>query len=255
MATIGGFAQQCERREDLPEAVKHKVQIIRQEVQRLEKFLADLSSYTRTAPTRKVPGDLLALIQEVAEFMEARFKERRVAFVLQAPEPIPPFPFDPGQMRQILLNLFKNSLEAMPQGGGLTVSATVQGDHLVLTIQDTGQGIPPEHLKSLFTPFFSTKEGGTGLGLTICRGLIEQHQGTIEFASEVNRGTTCTIRLPLHYSCKMPAGGPGGRVPGPQAGSIAIKPPWFPPPPGTTHSALPGYTHRHNFLKFFQPIT
>ena len=100
-------------------------------------------------------------------------------------------------MRQVLLNLLKNSLEAMPRGGVITVSAAVRGDHLVLTIQDTGQGIPPEHLKSLFTPFFSTKEGGTGLGLTICRGLIDQHQGEIEFASEVDRGTTCTIRLPL----------------------------------------------------------
>ena len=156
-----------------------------------------MASFGRTAPTQKVPGDILALIQEVAEFMQGDFQEKGVEFVLQAPENLPPFPFDPGQMRQVLLNLLKNSLEAMPRGGVITVSAAVQGAHLVLTIQDTGQGIPPEHLKSLFTPFFSTKEGGTGLGLTICRGLIDQHQGEIEFASEVDHGTTCTIRLPL----------------------------------------------------------
>ncbi len=200
LATIGGFAQQCERREDLPEGIRHKVQIIHQEVQRLEKFLTDLSSFTRTAPTQKCPGDILALIREVVEFMEAGFKERGVIFELHTPENIPLFAFDPGQMRQVFINLFKNSLEAMPQGGALTVTAAIREDHLMLSIQDTGQGIAPEHLPSLFTPFFSTKEGGTGLGLTIIRGLIDQHQGAIDIASEVNRGTICTIRLPLNAS-------------------------------------------------------
>jgi signal transduction histidine kinase len=129
--------------------------------------------------------------------MEAGFTERGVVFALQTTEKIPPFALDPGQMRQVFINLFKNGLEAMPHGGALTVSAAVRGDQLILALADTGQGIAPEHLKSLFTPFFSTKEGGTGLGLTICRGLIDQHQGEMEIASEVNRGTTCTIRLPL----------------------------------------------------------
>jgi len=79
----------------------------------------------------------------------------------------------------------------------LGVSTAVREDHLVLTIADTGLGIAPEHLSSLFTPFFSTKEGGTGLGLIICRGFIDLHHGEIAICSEVNRGTTCTIRLPL----------------------------------------------------------
>jgi len=197
LATIGGFAQQCERQEDLPEATRRKVKIIHEEVQRLEKFLTDLGSFTRTAPTLKSPGDILALIREVAAFMEAGFKERGVVFELQTSGKIPQFAFDPGQMRQVFINLNKNALEAMPHGGVLTVSAAVRDEQLVLALADTGQGIAPEHLKSLFTPFFSTKEGGTGLGLTICRGLIDQHQGEMEIASEVNRGTTCTIRLPL----------------------------------------------------------
>ncbi len=197
LATIGGFAQQCARQEDLPAATRRKIKIIHEEVQRLEKFLADLSSFTRIAPIAKVQGDILALIREVAEFMEPGFQERGVAFAIQTSEKLPKIPFDPGQMRQVFINLFKNSLEAMPQGGKLTVSAAVQEGQLVLSVTDTGQGIAPEHLKSLFTPFFSTKEGGTGLGLTICRNLIDQHQGKIDITSEVNRGTTCTIRLPL----------------------------------------------------------
>lgn len=79
----------------------------------------------------------------------------------------------------------------------MIVRTQIRDDYLVLNISDTGHGIPPEQLPHLFTPFFTTKPGGTGLGLTICRGLIDQHQGEISVASEENRGTTCTIRLPI----------------------------------------------------------
>ncbi len=197
LMTIGGFAGQLERLEALPPEARGKLKLIREEVQRLEKFLGDLSTFTRAAPPRKVSGDLLALIREVAELMEAGFKERDIIFELRAPKTMPRFFFDPGQIRQVLINLFKNAQEAMPQRGKLTVGAELRHDRVHLTISDTGHGIAPEHLKSLFTPFFSTKEGGTGLGLTICQGLIEQHHGTIEIDSEVNRGTTCLIHLPL----------------------------------------------------------
>ncbi len=129
--------------------------------------------------------------------MEGSFKERGIVFQLEAPGPVPEFSFDAGQMKQVFLNLFKNSVEAMPQGGRLAVTAALEDGDLVLKIVDTGQGISPENLQKLFTPFFSTKEGGTGLGLTICRGLISQHQGEIRFESGLNCGTTCTIRLPL----------------------------------------------------------
>src|SRR5208337_3594380 len=179
LVSIGGFAQQLARQEDFPEKGRQKLKLIGQEVQRLEKFLADLSTYTRTAPTQKVSGDILALIREVIAFMEAGFREQGVIFEFSAPEAVPAFAFDPGQIRQVLINLFKNSLEAMPQGGVLGVRAALREDDLVLTIADTGLGIAPEHLRSLFTPFFSTKEGGTGLGLTICRGLIDLHRGEI----------------------------------------------------------------------------
>ena len=197
LAVIGGLARQCERQPELSTENRHKVQIIHQEVERLEKFLADLANFTRTAPVQKLPSDILALIAEVANFMEAKLQDKGVQFVLQVQTPIPAVPLDSGQIRQVLLNLFKNALEAMPRGGQLTISVAVQDNHLVLLVQDTGQGISPEHLKTLFTPFFSTKEGGTGLGLTICRNLIDQHQGEIHIASEVDRGTTCIIRLPL----------------------------------------------------------
>ena len=197
LITIGGFAAQLGRLPDLPENSRRKLTLIYQEVQRLEKFLTDMSTFTRGAPPQKTVGDLLALIREVAELMDSSFKERAVAFHLHAQGRIPLFAFDSGQIRQVLINLFKNALEAMPEGGDLTVSAEVRDDDLVLKITDTGHGIPPDQVRNLFTPFFTTKPGGTGLGLIICRGLITQHQGEITIESEVDNGTTCTIRLPM----------------------------------------------------------
>jgi PAS domain S-box-containing protein len=197
LATIGGFAGRLGALADLPDEARHKLTLIHQEAQRLEKFLTDMSTFTRGAPPQKTMGDILSLIQEVEELMDNSFKERSVAFRLLPQFQIPTFAFDPGQIRQVLINLFKNSLEAMPKGGEICVIAEPEGDHLVLRITDTGTGITPEQMRHLFTPFFSTKKGGTGLGLTIVRGLISQHQGQISIESEVNHGTTYIIRLPL----------------------------------------------------------
>ena len=196
LTVIGGFAHQLERLASMPREAGHKLRLIHEEVNRLEKFLSDLSNFTRSAPTQKTPGDMAALIREVGDLMQDSFKEKGVILRVQAEE-IPLFPFDAGQIRQVLVNIFKNALEAMPQGGELVVTAQVKENLVELTIRDTGQGIAPDHLQQLFTPFFSTKEKGTGLGLVICRGIIEQHQGDIKIDSPPAGGTTCTIRLPL----------------------------------------------------------
>jgi PAS domain S-box-containing protein len=197
LLVIGGFARQLERHKELDPEIQRRLQMIHGEVDRLEKFLGDLGSFTRIPPIQKVPGDLPALVREVADMMADAFRGQKVTFKLEAPGDLPTFPFDPGQIRQVLINLFKNALEAMPQGGLLQVRLKIRQDFLELTVKDTGQGIRPEDLKMLFTPFFSTKEKGTGLGLTICRGLIEQHRGEISLESSLGRGTTCRIRLPL----------------------------------------------------------
>jgi PAS domain S-box-containing protein len=197
LVAIGGFARQLQRLPDLDPEARHKLDFIREEMDRLESFLEDLGSFTRAAPPQKTTADLAALVREVADLMRDSFQEKGVSFHLHAPSDLPAFSFDPGQIRRVLINLFKNSLEAMPQGGDLMVRVGREGGYAVLVVSDTGVGIAPEHLRMLFTPFFSTKEKGTGLGLVISRGLMDQHQGEIVVDSEVGRGTTCTLRLPL----------------------------------------------------------
>ena len=104
---------------------------------------------------------------------------------------------DGAKMRRVVENLVLNAFDAMPDGGELRVEEQVNDGCLVLRVSDTGVGIPSESLGKLFTPFFTTKEGGTGLGLVYCRQVVEAHGGTVSVESEAGRGTSFTVKLPL----------------------------------------------------------
>jgi signal transduction histidine kinase len=118
---------------------------------------------------------------------------------------------DEGQLRAAFLNLLRNAREAMPDGGTIRVRTARGADGGVdVTIADTGSGIPTESLAKIFDPFFSTKSGGTGLGLAFTLQVVEEHGGTIQCRSEVGRGTTFAIRLP-------PASGDGATTGGREA--------------------------------------
>jgi signal transduction histidine kinase len=109
-------------------------------------------------------------------------------------------------MNQVLINLIMNALHAMPQGGSLRIGMTPSNGMVKLTVADTGHGIPRDVLAKVFDPFFTTKEfgKGTGLGLTVVKGIIEEHQGSIVADSEEGQGTTFTILLPV-YKPAVPA--------------------------------------------------
>ena len=104
---------------------------------------------------------------------------------------------DGAQIKQVLLNLLLNALQAMPNGGKVTVRIHVSGGNLLTSIADEGIGIPPEVRANLFQPFFTTKQGGTGLGLSISQRIIEGHNGRLRLFSQPGAGTTVVVRLPL----------------------------------------------------------
>jgi two-component system sensor histidine kinase AtoS len=104
---------------------------------------------------------------------------------------------DPQQIKQALLNVFLNAIDAMPEGGLISVNTNIQSDKLCLTITDTGQGINPEDIKHIFDPFFSKKDQGTGLGLSITYEIIKNHNGKIFVESKLGKGTAFRIELPL----------------------------------------------------------
>jgi PAS domain S-box-containing protein len=198
LMVIGGFARQMlkEPSED-PLKNREKLQIIVDEVRRLEDFLAEVGGYAKFSEPQKRLGSLNALIQETCQRLEPSLRESNIELVV-APDPnLPEIQFDPDHIRQVILNIAKNGIEAMSAGGTLTIITGQQAGRVFLQISDTGTGIPPEIREKVFQPFFSSKPKGTGLGLAISQKIVEAHQGEIALQSEPQKGTRVTIFLPF----------------------------------------------------------
>jgi PAS domain S-box-containing protein len=195
---IGGFARQLLKASELDDKARQKLAIITEEVGRLEGMVAEMRDFVRPPKARLAPGNLGALVAEVLEFFGDTFQERHIRVRREEEGPLPLVNFDPQQLRQVLLNLFKNAMEAMPRGGEITVATRVRGPHAEIAVTDTGEGMDSEVLANVFTPYYTTKEKGTGLGLAICNFIIrEQHRGCIQVESAPGRGSTFTVQLPL----------------------------------------------------------
>ncbi len=196
LMVIGGFAQQLKRNPELPPSAVTKLQLISEEVKRLENFLGELRDFTRPAPPAKKEADLNDLVRQVTTMMQDAAKDMGIHMVTRLADNLPRVPFDMNQMKQVLINLIKNAMEAMDDGGTITVTTKDLGDQVAISVHDTGKGIPPEVLPNIFNPFFTTKKTGTGLGLAVINKIIEDHHGSITVTSSKEQGTTFTVALP-----------------------------------------------------------
>ena len=193
---IGGFARQVLNH--MPsdfEKDKEKLQIMVDEVQRLENFLTEVGSYAKISEPQKRLGDLNALVQETCQRLEPAIQEKGITLRVELDQELPQVRFDPAHFRQVILNIAKNGIEAMPEGGTLSVVSGRQAGQVFVHIIDTGEGIPPEVMEKIFQPFFSTKAKGSGLGLAISQKIMEAHQGKITLESEPDKGTRVTLFL------------------------------------------------------------
>ena len=131
--------------------------------------------------------------------MDYQINKNRISVEEEMPEALPPVEIDKDQMGQVLLNILLNAVQAMPDGGILRINVQILAERLVVTISDTGEGIPDEILFKVFDPFFTTKKKGqgTGLGLWLSQKIIEQHGGTIHMMSREKQGATVQIVIPL----------------------------------------------------------
>ncbi|MBU4447218.1 MAG: ATP-binding protein, partial [Proteobacteria bacterium] len=136
-------------------------------------------------------------VDEALELFQDTLREHHIQVRRVEEAPLPPVAFDPKQVHQVLINLLKNALEAMPQGGEITITSRVQGANAEISIADTGEGLAPEVAGNIFQPYFTTKEKGTGLGLAICQNIMAEHGGCLFADSAPGRGATFTIQLPL----------------------------------------------------------
>jgi signal transduction histidine kinase len=186
-----------QRRRGDREQVLRSLAAIKEEVSRLHDLVQQYLSLARLSDLRCEPVDLSAFLKAFGVEVQDRLATRSIALRSEGTIYEVLVPLHTNSFRRVLLNLLNNALEAMPQGGTLTLRVRRRKPYVFLEVSDTGCGIPPEQVPLLFSPFHSTKPEGTGLGLYLVREIVIAHQGEITVASVPGVGTTFTIRLPL----------------------------------------------------------
>jgi len=166
------------------------------EIERMERLISALLTFAAPPRSRFAPGDPGEAAADVAMLMQRSCQRQQIMLELKR-TPLPTCLIDAEKIRQALLNLLKNAIEALPLGGSITITICHEGDDAVITVADSGHGISANDLPLIFEPFFTRKGAGTGLGLSITRQIIEEHGGSISVDSEPGQGTLFRIRLPL----------------------------------------------------------
>jgi signal transduction histidine kinase len=173
------------------------IAVVNEEIDRLNRIVVDFLFAVRPMDMDLREGNINTLIGELTDFVWFELKETRIDCALELAENLPAIRFDERYMKQALLNLIKNAQAAMPGGGVLTIKTEVSDGELRISIQDTGTGIPEENLSKIFEPYFTTKETGSGLGLTLVFKIIREHQGEITVKSKEGEGSCFIITLPI----------------------------------------------------------
>ena len=182
---------------------------LRQEVRRIEKTLNELLVYARPKPPQFGQTDIKETVARTLQLARQQTGSRKVEFSIQISPALPRFLADAEQLHQVLLNLILNSIQAIDREGKISIEARrYNGDaHFAsgmveIAVADNGPGIPPVHLDRIFRPFYTTKRGGTGLGLSLCRRIIAAHGGSLSAESELTKGSRFIIRIPLREAAE-----------------------------------------------------
>lgn len=196
LSGIKGFAQVIAKKPAEARNGPFAEKIVTEAV-RLENLVTDLLAYASSSASPQTPFDVAALIDDTLALLapEASHLDVRVAKSCQDSLTVSA---NRDRLEQAFLNVGKNALHAMPEGGTLEVTACAAGGKAVITLKDSGHGISAVDLQKVFDPFFTTKARGTGLGLALCKKIVEEHGGSIALASALEDGTTVTITLPLN---------------------------------------------------------
>lgn len=173
------------------------LRLIIEEIDRLSGLVEEYLQFSRLPQSEPKPGDIAGLVDETLRQLAAMAKSAGIEMITHIDDRIPALLFDPRQLRRVLLNLARNAIEAMPDGGMLEVAVRRQAHAVALIVNDSGSGIPDDDLEKIFEPFYSTKEIGTGLGLSIVQQIVHEHGGQITCRSQAGVGTCMTVTLPL----------------------------------------------------------
>jgi signal transduction histidine kinase len=179
-----------------PDVTKH-VDIIGKEIRRLDEVLNGFLKFARPDELKLQPVRLASLISDIQTSVGPEASRRNVTMKVECPDSLPEINADPGMLSQALLNLALNACQAMPDGGTLKISCrTASRRRVEIDIEDTGVGIPPEHLSRIFDLYFTTKEKGSGIGLSMVYRIVQLHDGEVEVQSTPGRGTRFRLTFP-----------------------------------------------------------
>jgi len=195
LATIKTFAEYLKTKYDDPSFRERFTKLVPEEVSKIDRIVQEVLMFARPAPPKTTAINLQTLTEETIEFLNTQLITQHIA-VVRAYQTNDECSADPVQIKQVLLNLLLNSIEAMVEGGALTITIERADSWIIWTLQDTGHGIPKELLRQLGEPFITTKSNGTGLGLAVVRTILDAHGGRLTLESQPGAGTTASIRLP-----------------------------------------------------------
>ena len=182
--------------EDLQKALLEPLGLVRDEIRRLEHLLEDFLQFARPRDLDAHPVDILGVLEAVLGLLGGDAERRGIALERQIDDELPAVLGDAERLRQVTMNLALNALEATPQGGRVRVTARTIENDVMLGIEDSGPGIPPENAERIFEPFFTTKAAGSGLGLPIVHAIVTQHGGSIGYGKSPLGGARFWVRLP-----------------------------------------------------------
>jgi two-component system, chemotaxis family, CheB/CheR fusion protein len=202
LGVIMGFVEDLLEETDPSSPQYHSLRIIDEETKRCEKIIQDLMQFARPGSAQRRQTYIHAVIDTTLHMMESRLYKQKVTLARSVQPDLPAIEADPQQLEQVLINLYLNAIDAMPEGGTLTVYAamerTAEEPVIALTVKDTGRGMTADEVKKIFQPFYTAnKKTGLGLGLPICERIIKNHGGRIEIESEPGKGTIFKLILPL----------------------------------------------------------
>jgi signal transduction histidine kinase len=203
--------------EDFSESASHHerralrtIETVRSQCTRLENLLRDFLKFSHMRRLQLRPGSLNEQVERILDFYAPNAQQQGVEIIKYLDPDLPSIRMDIESLEASLVNLIKNSIEAMPDGGQLTVRTRVTRTGVALDLIDTGWGMEVSTAMHMFEPFFSTKEGGSGLGLPTAKKIIEAHGGRIDVQSELNHGTQFTLEFPVPPRLRREADAPPG---------------------------------------------
>lgn len=197
LTSIKGFTQLLKTKKKDPAFIDKYVGLVSGEVDRLDHIVEQLLQLSRPKTAKLKRADLRECVRRVAELVECQMEKKSVRFVEQVPDAPVVILMDPAQIEQVILNIILNAIEAVPpRGGVITASIELKDLSVVLGIQDNGRGIKTEHLEKLFHPFFTTRRGGTGLGLAVSHRIVTDHGGRVFVTSVPGMGARFAVEFP-----------------------------------------------------------